>query len=170
MTSVCLHAYNSSGQKVDVTTEEAAASTRQQRWRKQHGERMGGDTHTLADRRGGAVVAASLPLVNLFFILFRLRNNERTEPIQFLRSKRGPPALTVPESLGPGQRFLSRAPCTATSTTAQFTGWSRATAPAWFNCTRKWSVQHAAGMSIGSKQLYPSNLNPALIIVCSCSF
>lgn len=47
------------------------------------------------------VAAASLPLVNLFFILFRLWNNERTEPIQFLRSKRGPSALTVPESLGP---------------------------------------------------------------------
>lgn len=88
------------------------------------------DKHTLQTRRGAAETAASLPLVNLFFILFRLWNNERTEPIQFLRSKRGPSALTVPESLSPRQRFLPGVPCTATSTTAQFSGSSRAPAPA----------------------------------------
>lgn len=82
-------------------------------------------TH-FTDRQGDAEVVANL----LFFLRFRLWNNERTEQIQFLRYKRGPLALTVPESLGPKQRFLSRTPYTATSTTAQFSGSSQAAAPA----------------------------------------
>lgn len=169
-----MHANASFAPKLDILhsfLQFWPGNTRKTKMKKRVRERER-ERRTFSNQRGVAEVAhvASLPLVNLLFLLYRLGNNRHTEQIQFLRSKWGLLVLTVPESLGPRQRFLSAALYTATSTTAQFSGSSQTTTPASFNCTHKWTVQHVPSTSIDSKQLYPSNLNPALIIVCSCSF